>query len=180
MEAKVKDRSADAGKALERLIKDVSLKIHLAGMDVKSAWESLGPDIDALRASLKRARPKRRTAKKASPVSMAVDEVELQAHLAAMEAGERWESIERRLGPILEHLEGAGRSLVGAAGVTEAEGRARREQAARSRVAAKEELRQAGDHLRAAAKDGIAILRDALDSITNRLASAGESQQPRA
>lgn len=177
MKANVQDPSGDAGKALERLIEDVGLKIHLAGMDVVSAWESLEPDVDALRASLRRSRAKRR-AKKGSPVSMAVDEVELQAHLAAMEAGERWEAIERRLGPILEHLEGAGRSLAGAAGVAEAEGKARREEAARSRAAAKQELRQAGDHLKAAAADGIAIVRDALDSITKRLSAAGERPQP--
>lgn len=113
-----------------------------------------------------------------SPVRLVAEEAKLQAHLAAMDAGERWESIEKRLGPILDHIAGAGRSLAGMADVVEAEGKTRREEAARWREAAKQELRKTGEHLRAAGADGLAILRDAIDSLARRLESAGANVQP--
>lgn len=154
--------SVELANALERLVEDIGLKVHLASMDVRDAWASLEPDILALQKALRRPPPRRR--KGASPARMVLEEAGLQVHLAALDAADRWEAIERRLGPIIDHLANAGRSVTDAVKVVEREGKERREAENRNRTEAREDLREAGEHLRKVAADAMAILRDAFET----------------
>lgn len=184
------------GDALKRLRDEVELKIHLATMDTRDAWESLKPDIDALQKKFGEAIHSETTTR---PAKILFDEARLQMHLAVMNARDAWDAIEPKILPIVDHLEQAAREVGKAARTTEEQGRVRDRQRAKHRVqhqtrrakaraklekeAAKRrarvraDLRRAQEALDAAAKDavgqiklGIEAFRDAVAKSTKRAA----------
>ncbi len=172
----------DPLSAFERLVDDIKVKVRLGRMDVKDAWESLQPDITDFRKALAASIPRRTKAgtKKARSVArMAVDEVELQAHLAAMEAAERWEPIERRLSPIIEHLKRGGAALGAMVTMTEEEGAQRRIDREKRREAAAKDFGQAREEVAAAARDARMTLLAAIDSLRDRLARVTSEAEER-
>lgn len=157
---------------LERLRDELQLKMHLAGMEARSAWERIEPELRHMAAEL------RRGAEEGGD-----GQARLDAHLAMMEASERWERVAPLLSPLAAHLLTAGavaaedlearlrgvreggeprpRERPEAEGAGDAEARARRERLRR-------ELEAAGNDAAGLARRALTSLRKALDELRAR------------
>jgi hypothetical protein len=85
-----------AATTLAAFMEGVRLKLHLAGMDARTAWEEeLRPELESLEASLRSS---------LEHGLQAVGEARVQAHLGLMEARQRWEEIEPRVAEAVDRL----------------------------------------------------------------------------
>jgi hypothetical protein len=78
--------ATSAADRLSALRAEAALQIHLAGMDARSAWDEVGPEVEALEARLKEAVGEATSGQAA-----------LELHLLLMDARTRWERISMRL-----------------------------------------------------------------------------------
>ena len=75
-----------AADRLSALRAEAALQVHLAGMEAKSAWAEVGPEVEALEARLMEAAREVRTGQAA-----------LELHLLLMEARTRWDRLSMKL-----------------------------------------------------------------------------------
>lgn len=78
--------ASSAADRLSALRAEAALQVHLAGMEAKSAWAEVGPEVEALEVRLKEA------AREATSGQAA-----LELHLLLMETRTRWERLSMRL-----------------------------------------------------------------------------------
>ncbi len=78
--------ASSAADRLSALRAEAALQMHLAGMEAKSAWAEVGPEVEALEARLKEA-----------AADAASGQASLELHLLLMEARARWDRISPRL-----------------------------------------------------------------------------------
>ncbi|RMG20954.1 MAG: hypothetical protein D6729_01920 [Deltaproteobacteria bacterium] len=145
----VRRAGEETAEKLEAFIDRLNLKMHLAGMDARAAWEEkVRPRLSHMAAELRRAARE-----------VTDDETRLQAHLAMMELRDRWERLYRHLGPIADHLRNAGDV---AADELEAKWRALVEEAeddpeedAARHARLRQEIEKAGDDIEALTRDAL-------------------------
>ena len=141
--------SREAAKKLDAFIDRLGLKMHLFGMEARTAWdEKVRPELSRMAAELRDVSEK-----------VADDETRLQAHLAAMELRDRWERLYRHLGPIADHLRNATDVAADAleakwrALVEEADESPEEKEARRKRL--EEELEKAGEDLEVLTREAL-------------------------
>ena len=89
---------------LARLRDEMMLKIHLAEMDARDAWNQISPEVEKVEKRLEE------SARRA--VDGVGDEAELQLHLAFMDARERWGELEGHLRGIASRVRRAGTQAI--------------------------------------------------------------------
>lgn len=102
--------TGQALRELRTLRDEVRLKIHLASMDRRDAWERLRPEVDRVANRLEIA-----FEEAAALGDRFGDEAELQFHLGWMEARDRWHSLEPHVDRVVSHLQTLGEEVADAA-----------------------------------------------------------------
>jgi len=103
-EASLRTVATETAEALTAWRDDIKVRLHLAGMDARDAWEKVEPDVEIARARLRKALD--------AVVPGGSEAVRLELHLGLAEARERLATIEPNLETLGDDLAKAGRKAI--------------------------------------------------------------------
>ena len=93
-----------ARDSLRTVLDEMRLKMKLASMEAKDAWDELEPQLRRVESRLEDIGEK---------IKGTGDEAELQAHLAGLEAKERWEAVQESVSGVISSLVDQGKRAKG-------------------------------------------------------------------
>ncbi len=167
----LREKSEGARDVLRTLVDEMRLQMRLGSMEAKGAWEDLEPQLRRMESRLEEVSYR---------LKQATEESEVQAHLAALDAKDRWAALQESMSDVVESV------LESVVDKTRAPKRAvdrSKVQAHLARLEVESKLEQAADELKTRMRDSRAdVLQEGvrfIDGLTEALSALKERLERR-